>query len=159
MKILLLLLLSFPCSASNFHHIFLTTNAETKHQKNNPPLSKCGRLRANQLSTLLSYSDIARVYSTTELSAMETANPLAKKNSLPVKVFTNKLLDSLAITVMNEPKNSLIVADINTITFLVEFISKQKLVDPEYQPKNILYQISILGEEKILNIFKQPLEC
>jgi len=159
MKILFLLLLSFQCLASSPHHVYFVTNAETKHQKISPPLSNCGRLRAVQLSNLLSYSKIEHIYSTTDLSAMETANPLATKNAIPVKVFTDKLLDSLAVTVIKEPKNALIVADINTITFLVEFISKKKLVAPARQPKNILYQVTISGNDKILSIFKQPLEC
>ncbi|WP_426358838.1 histidine phosphatase family protein [Pseudocolwellia sp. HL-MZ19] len=155
----LLLMLSYQCAAANTHHIFLTTQAETEHKSINPALSQCGRLRAHQLSTLLSYSNIERVYSTTERSAMETANPLAKLNGIPVKIFTDNLLDSLAVTVMKESKNVLIVAEQEAVKFLVEFISKHKIHPPENNNHKILYQISIIDDQKMITILKQPLEC
>lgn len=163
MRLLLLLLLSFQCiandSAKSPHYIYLTTHAETQHKKINPPLSECGRLRARQLSTLLSYSNIENIYSTTGLSAMETANPIAKRYKIPVKIFTENLLNSLAIRVIKDNKNVLIVADNNTIKFLVEFISKQELSRSDKHNQHLLYQIMILNEHDILTILKQPLKC
>lgn len=159
MKLLLLFILSLPCSANHIHHIFLTTQAETKHTEINPSLSQCGRLRAQQLSTLLSYSDIERIYSTTNLSTMETVTPISKRNGVPIKIFTSKLLDSLAVTIIKEPKNTLVVADKDTIKHLVEFISQHKVQVSNYHRQNILYQITIVGDQEILTIFKQPLEC
>ncbi len=154
-----LLMFSFQCTANTFHHIYLTTQAETKHKNINPSLSNCGRLRAHQLSTLLSYSEIERIYSTTERSTMETANPLATKNGIPVKIFTEKLLDSLAVTVMQETKNVLIIADQGTIEFLVEFISDHKINTTEKNKHTILYQITITDDHQIVTALKQPLEC
>lgn len=159
MRLLFLLLLSFQSLADSPHHIFLTNQAETKHQKVDPPLSQCGRLRAQQLSTILSYSNIENVYSTTNLSAMETANPLAKKNGIPIKIFTNKLLGSLAVNIISEDKNVLIVANNKTIKFLVEFISKYEIPPSENVKQHILYQIIIIDDQEILTILKQPLEC
>ncbi|XPF92720.1 histidine phosphatase family protein [Colwellia sp. RE-S-Sl-9] len=163
MKLLLLLLLSFQCvandSAKSPHYIYLTTHAETQHKKINPPLSGCGRLRALQLSTLLSYSNIENIYSTTRLSAMETANPIARSYKIPIKIFTENLLDSLAIRVIKDDKNVLIVADSDTIKFLAEFISKQELSSSHKNNQHLLYQIMLLDEHKILTILKQPLEC
>lgn len=163
MRLLLLLLLSFQCiandSAKSPHYIYLTTHAETQHKKINPHLSECGRLRARQLSTLLSYSNIENIYSTTGLSAMETANPIAKRYKIPVKIFTENLLNSLAIRVIKDNKNVLIVADNNTIKFLVEFISKQELSRADQHNQHLLYQIMILNEHDILTILKQPLKC
>lgn len=159
MRLLFLLLFSFQSLADDPHFIFLTNQAETKHQKVNPPLSQCGRLRAQQLSTILSYSNIQNIYSTTNLSAMETANPLAKKNGIPVKIFTNKLLDSLAVNVISENKNVLIVANSKTIKFLVEFISKYEISPSEDIKQHFLYQITIIDDQEILTILKQPLEC
>jgi hypothetical protein len=159
MKFFILLLLSFQCSANNIHHIFLTTQAETKHKGIDPSLSQCGRLRAQQLSTLLSFTELERIYSTTDLSAMETANPISKSNGLPIKIFTLKLLDSLAVTVIKENKNALVVADNDTIEYLVEFISKREPEIPNHQRQNILYQITLLNNQVFLTILKQPLEC
>jgi hypothetical protein len=159
MKLLFFLLMSFQCSANNIHHIFLSAQAETKHREVNPSLSQCGRLRAQQLSTLLSYTELKRIYSTTDLSAMETANPISKTNGIPIKIFTPKLLDSLAVTVIKEHKNALVVADNDTIEYLVEFISNRKLQIPSYHRQNILYQIVLLNDQVFLTILKQPLEC
>jgi phosphohistidine phosphatase SixA len=159
MKALLLLLLSFQCLAAPTHSIFLSTHAESKHIKNDPPLSQCGRLRAQQLSTLLTYSNIENVYSTTDMRTMQTANPTAQKNNVPVKVFTTKLLDSVAITAINQNKNILIIGDNETITFLVEFISKQQLDAPKKNYQQMLYQIIMVDGQPILNVLKQPLQC
>ncbi|WP_077342724.1 histidine phosphatase family protein [Pseudocolwellia agarivorans] len=163
MRLVFLLLLSFQSVANNIdkrpHYIFLTTPAETQHKKIDPPLSQCGRLRAQHLSTLLSYSNIQSVYSTTNLSAMETANPIAKKNKIPVKIFIDNLLDSLAITVIKEDKNVLIVANNDKIRFLVEFISQQELSKSQEHNQHLLYQITLLDGHKILTVLKQPLKC
>jgi len=145
--------------AAPIHTIFIANHAETKHQKHNPSLSQCGQLRAKQLSTLLTHANIKSVYSTTDLKTMETANPTAQKNNVPVKVFTPKLLDSLAITVMSETNNVLIVADTKTIKFLVEFISKHELLPTSRNNIELLYQIMIIGDEPVLTILKQPLQC
>lgn len=159
MKVLLLFILSFQCVATPTHSIFITHHAETKHQQVNPPLSQCGRLRAKQLSTLLTHAEIKSVYSTTDLKNMETANPTAQKNNVPVKIFTPKLMGSLAITVMSEAKNVLIVADNNTIKFLIEFISKHELLPQRKNNQELLYQILIVDDQPVLTILKQPLQC
>lgn len=158
-KVILLFFISFQCLASPSHSIFITNHAETKHQKINPTLSQCGKLRAKQLSTLLTHADIQHVYSTTDLKNMETANPTAQKNNIPVKIFTPKLLDSLAITVMKEEKNVLIVADNNAIEFLIEFIAKHNIEVNHVANHKLLYQILMIKNEPVLTILKQPLEC
>lgn len=158
-KVILLFFISFQCLASPSHNIFITNHAETKHQKLNPTLSQCGKLRAKQLSTLLTHADIQHVYSTTDLKNMETANPTAQKNNIPVKIFTPKLLDSLAITVMKEEKNVLIVADNNAIEFLIEFIAKHNIEVNHVANHKLLYQILMIKNEPVLTILKQPLEC
>lgn len=154
-----LLALSLSFNAFGNHHIFLTTQAETKHTQVNPALSQCGRLRANQLSTLLSHSNIKYVYSTTDLSTMETANPIARMNGLPVKIFTPSLIDSLAVTITELTSNVLVVANDEIIKFLIEFISKNKLEINNTHNKNLLYQLTIVDKEVIINVFKHPLQC
>ena len=141
------------------HTIFLSTNAETKHIKNNPPLSQCGEHRANQLSTLLSYANIESVYSTTDMRTMQTANPTAQNNNIPVKIFTPKLRDSVAITAINSNKNILIIGDNDTISFLLEFITKQTIKVPQNNYQKMLYQITIINDQAILNVLQQPLQC
>ena len=141
------------------HSIFLSTHAETKHLKNNPPLSQCGELRAKQLSTLLSYSNIESIYSTTDMRTMQTANPTAKNYNLPVKIFTAKYLDSVAITAINSNKNILIIGDNKTIGFLIEFITKKTINFPQNNDQKMLYQIIMINDQAILNILQQPLKC
>jgi len=155
----LTLLLTLSFNAVGSHQIFLTTQAETKHIELNPPLSQCGRLRAEQLSTLLSHANIKYVYSTPEFSTMETANPIAKMKGLPVKIFTPALVGSLAITATELNNNALIVANNETIQFLIEFISKNKIELSAPHNQNLLYQLIIIKNEVVINIFKQPLQC
>lgn len=141
------------------HSIFLSTHAETKHINNNPPLSQCGELRAKQLSTLLSYSNIESVYSTTDMRTMQTANPTAQNNNIPVKIFTDKLLDSVAITAISSDKNILIIGNNDTIAFLIEFITKKTVNLPKNNYQKMLYQITMINDQAILNVLKHPLQC
>ena len=159
MRAILLFMLSFQCLASPTHSIFLSTHAEIKHKVSNPSLSKCGQLRAKQLSTLLTYSNIKGVYSTTDRRTMQTANPTAQQYNIPVKIFTTQLLDSIAITAINENNNILIVGNTDTINFLVEFITKQQVNLPSNNYQQMLYQIIMVDNQPILNVLKQPLKC
>lgn len=153
------LLCSLPSMAKESFSIYLVRHAEKQTEGENPSLTTCGLFRAKQLASLLSNANITNVYSTSYQRTMQTAQPLATLNTLPIKNYNPRYLDQLAVSLKTSQENTLIVGHSNTTPTLTALLSDQKvaaLTEDDYQ---FLYQIQFIGDQKILTLFKQPLIC
>ena len=149
---------SMLCIAQN-HTVYLVRHAEKEQAQKNPSLTRCGQVRSYQLATLLERANIESIYSTSTLRTMATANPLASQQKIVIKNYSPEKLMPLALKVSEGSKNVLIVGHSNTTPHIIEVLTGEVIEpigDKDYQE---LYQIQFVGEEAILTILKQPLEC
>ncbi len=157
--ILISLTLTLPAIAVENYSIYLVRHAEKQKDVKNPGLTRCGQKRAKQLANLLSQVNISQVYSTSYQRTRQTATPLAKANKLAIQDYSPKYLAQLAIQLQKRKQNTLVVGHSNTTPQLAELLVKEKippLSEDDYQQ---LYQIQVIGEQKLITTLTQPLVC
>ena len=155
---LILIALSPLGLSSQEFTIYLTRHAE-KQLGENPNLTECGELRAHQLSQILALENITSVYSTSYNRTLETAYPTAKLNNVSIKHYSPKLLDLLAVKLLQAKQNVLVVGHSNTTPELADFIAENPLKSIREDEFQYLYQIKVIGDTRTVSILKQPLTC
>ncbi len=139
--------------------LYLVRHAEKQQKLPNPALTQCGKLRAQQLATLLSQVNIKDIYSTHYQRTMLTAAPLAKQQNVSIKNYSPRGLAQLALQLKQRKQNALIVGHSNTTPQLAQIITDKKVAPLTEQDYQQLYQIQFINEQVILTVFKQPLIC
>ena len=159
--LLVLICLSFtlPVFAEENYSIYLVRHAEKQKDVKNPGLTNCGQKRAKQLANLLSKTNISQVYSTSYQRTRQTATPTAKVNNLAIQNYNPKYLAQLAIQLQKRKQNTLVVGHSNTTPQLAELLVKEKMSPISEDDYQQLYQIQIIGEQKIITTLTQPLIC
>ena len=100
-----------------------------------PPLSRQGAARADQLAELLARANIKALFATPTKRALQTAMPLAKELGLPVSDYDPRNVDALAAAVAAVNGPVLIVGHSNTVASLVARFGGEKppeLTEQEY---------------------------
>ena len=143
----------------NSHTLYLVRHAEKQDDSNNPPLTACGLQRANQLAMLLSQAKIKKIYSTSYLRTMATAEPLAFQQKLPIEKYSPDDLRLFAEKLKSNKQNTLVVGHSNTTAKLAEIITNQPLKDINDKEYQLLYQIHGTNNNFKLTVLKQPLSC
>ena len=155
----LLFVMSFSAFAQDSYTLYLVRHAEKQNNQKDPKLTACGRLRAQQLATLLSKAKIRAIYSTPYQRTRQTAKPLSQQENLAIKHYSPANLPQFSLHLTQLKENALIVGHSNTTPELAQLLSEQqvnKLNEKEYQA---LFQIQFIGDNKILTELKQPLLC
>lgn len=161
-KLLIVLIsLSFimPAVAEENYSIYLVRHAEKQKNVENPSLTRCGQQRAKQLASILAQVNISQVYSTRYQRTRQTATPTAKENNLAIQDYNPKYLAQLAIQLQKRKQNTLVVGHSNTTPQLAELLVKEKIAPLSEDDYQQLYQIQVIGEQKILTKLTQPLIC
>ncbi len=153
-----LLFCSFSSTANNYS-IYLVRHAEKVSNSKDPQLTTCGVLRAKQLASILSETNITQVYSTHYQRTMQTAKPLANQQKIAVKNYNPRYLEQLSLALQQKKENTVIVGHSNTTPRLVELLTKQEIEPLSEQAYQQLYQVQFIDERVILTILKQPLIC
>ncbi len=162
MKIgILLLLLSIwlPAQAEAEFTLYLVRHAEKQNTKDNPDLTQCGKVRAQQLSQILKETDLKAVYSTTYKRTMSTAYPTSKSFQVPIKNYAPNKLEQLARELKNKKKSALIVGHSNTTPELASLLTDKKISAMSEKQYQRLYQIQFINQDVILTQLTQPLRC
>jgi broad specificity phosphatase PhoE len=149
---------SFYSIADNYS-IYLVRHAEKVSGLKNPSLTFCGKLRAKQLASLLSQTNIKNVYSTHYQRTMQTAQPLANQQKIAIKNYNPKYLEQLSLKLQQHKQNTLVVGHSNTTPRLAELLTKQAITPLSEQHYQELYQIQFINDQVILTMFQQPLIC
>ena len=150
-------LFSFPSIASDKFTLYLVRHAEKQSNEKNPQLTPCGKLRANQLATLLSTANIKSIYSTSYQRTMSTAAPLSNKQKIAIKNYSSRELEEFALHLKQRKENALIVGHSNTTPLLATFLSEQETTPLSEQDYQVIYQIQYIDDKQLLTQFKQPL--
>jgi phosphohistidine phosphatase SixA len=150
---------SISSFAIDSYSIYLVRHAEKLNDKKDPSLTACGKMRAEQLASMLSKAPIEKIYSTQYKRTLQTAAPIATFRNISVNSYNPKKLKEFALQLKKNREHALVVGHSNTTPMLVELLAHQKvapLTELDYQ---YLYQIQFLDEHSTLTIFQQPLNC
>jgi len=156
---LLVVCYSLNLAAAEHYSIYLVRHAEKETSNKNPGLTPCGKVRAQHLARLLSQANISQVFSTRYQRTLQTANPLALQQKIPVQIYSSKHLEQLVILLKQRSQNSIVVGHSNTTVKMVELLTKQQvkpLTETDFQQ---LYQVQFISDQVLLTVFNQPLSC
>mgnify|MGYP005991238847 CR=1 FL=1 len=157
--LLLASLILAPAISAQEFTLYLTRHAEKQPEQKNPNLTSCGSLRAQHLAEMLSLAKIKHVYSTPYNRTLETAAPTAKALGLGIKQYSPKVLEQFAITLLKEKENALVVGHSNTTPALASFLTGEEIEMIDEKEYQLLFQITIDGDDRDITVLKQPLEC
>lgn len=142
--------------------IYLVRHAEKVIDKDNltdPPLSECGRNRAESIKRFLADINIRRIYSTDYVRTMSTARPTALSRDLDIEIYDPGDLKSMAKKLIDRGEDALVVGHSNTTSILAGLLAGEQgfaIADNVY---NQIYQVVIREESKELNIFHTAFKC
>lgn len=162
MKYSLLVALCFfvlPTFAQDSFSLYLVRHAEKQAEQNDPKLTECGKLRAEQIASILEHTQIKHVYSTPYQRTLATAAPFAKQQKLAIKQYSPAKLDQFALQLLKQKENVLVVGHSNTTPQLSALLSGLEVEDITEKQYRNLYQIQVSNSGKNLTLFTLPLTC
>ena len=139
--LLFFLSVAFTEKSQNTTTIYLVRHAEkvtTDPANKNPLLTEQGQKRAEDLAKKLKKQKISDIYSTDFQRTKLTAQPLAAKKQLTVKIYDPKQLKSFATMILQEHKGGkvLIIGHSNTVLETIEAFGVarpiKEILDNEY---------------------------
>ena len=125
-----------------------SVGATTMHA--NPPLSKQGLIRAENLVTALKNFSVDKIYATNFLRTQQTVTPLAKKYNQEIISYDYKKLSAFADELLLQKNKTIVIAGHNTTTpALVNMLIKQQkfsaLDETEY---NKIFIVTISADKE-----------
>lgn len=142
--------------------IYLVRHAEkavSSETSKDPPLSDCGKARAQYLAKSLKKKRIEAVYSTDYKRTINTAKPTAKAKSLEIEFYNPRELKQFAELLLTKKQNALVVGHSNTTPQLVGFLLKDQLESIPEDIYNRVYQIIIKAGKVSLILSDSNFEC
>jgi 2,3-bisphosphoglycerate-dependent phosphoglycerate mutase len=120
MKKIIILIFALTSCQSTFYVI---RHAEKIDNSANPPLSKLGKERANDLKKKLANKGVSVIYSTNFLRTKNTAQPLADAQGISSQMYAASPADSMRIFIEKlkqiKGKKVLVVGHSNTTKYVV----------------------------------------
>jgi len=158
LSLLALALLILPTQAQDSFSIYLVRHAEKQAVKEDPKLTECGRLRAEQIASMLAQTNIKHVYSTPYQRTMATAAPFADQQQLTIKQYSPAKLSAFSQQLLEQKENALVVGHSNTTPQLAALLSEVDVAEITEKQYRNLYQIQV-SSSKTLTLLTQPLTC
>jgi broad specificity phosphatase PhoE len=121
----------FPASAAPPLTVFLVRHAEKETNVADPPLTKAGRERAEDLAGVLADAGLTAIFTSEYERTRETAAPIAKRSGLTPTVVPAKDLDTLLSKVRALPPGArvLIVGHSDTVPALAHRLTGADVAD------------------------------
>jgi len=154
-----LLLFVLPTQAADSFSIYLIRHAEKQVGGEDPGLTPCGELRAEQIAKLLEHTEIKHIYSTAYQRTMATAKPFAQQQKLPIKQYSPAKLAEFKQQLLTQKEHALVVGHSNTTPQLTALLSDLDVADITEKQYRNLYQIQVSDSGKTLTLFTLPLTC
>lgn len=146
------LALLLPCAAmAQPGMIYLVRHGEKAVGKD-PELTAQGRLRAQNIATLLHRAGIQAIFSTPTVRTLQTAQPLAQRLKLPVQQYAAETPKALVEKVKSLRGAVLVVGHSNTLSELVTLFGGApgtEIADDEYDR---LYQLINGADGKVTTV-------
>ncbi len=141
--------------------LYLVRHAEknTAQSTDDPALTPCGELRAQNLAVILKNAEITAVYSTNYKRTQQTTKPTANAQKLETIAYDPRNLDQIAMLVLETKKNALIVGHSTTTPELAGMLTGKKLEAMDEHIYNRLYKVVITDTRKTVEILEIGFDC
>jgi broad specificity phosphatase PhoE len=142
--------------------VYLVRHAEKELSADNPkdpPLTKCGELRAESLSTFFEAIDLDVIYSTEYLRTKGTAQPVAQKKEKEVEYYDPQQLDDFAKLLIKNKQDVLVVGHSNTTPVLAGLLVGEALTPFDESIYNRIYQVVLYKEKGRLHVIHTGFIC
>jgi phosphohistidine phosphatase SixA len=159
------ILISKPSLANDgdgIYSIFLIRHAEkgkSYDAPNNPPLTECGKLRAESLPTFFQDIEFKNIYSTNSIRTNDTANPTAKSQNLAIEVYDRYRVDELLKILLERKQDALVVGHRSTTPLVVSLLTDQRLDTIGDDIYDRVYQVVKSGTSSRIYILHQTFTC
>jgi broad specificity phosphatase PhoE len=146
---------------ADFYTIYLVRHAEKdlSQESRDPPLTACGKLRANHIARQLQGVALDSIYSTHYQRTQGTAAPTAARQQLSITDYHPDQLAPLAKSLQQAGENTLVVGHSNTtnvVAGLLAGVTIEELDETEYDR---LYQVTMIGNQAQLQLLHQGFDC
>lgn len=164
--IFLILLLNLSCTSekgdNSVFTIYLVRHAEkaiSPENPRNPPLTSCGSNRAESLSKYFELIDLEAIHSSEYIRTESTARPTADMKDLEVQLYDPGNLHEMAEKLLDQKQSALVVGHSNTTPILAGLLSGKDLLALDESIYDRIYQVTISGKTKKLQVFQSAFEC
>jgi len=148
-------LLALQLSANT---VYLVRHAEKQDDSKDPPLSECGRARAQALADYFANIPLAAVYATPYQRTRQTATAVAAAKQLSVTDYDPRESGQLVALLTAQTLPVLVVGHSNTVPQLVKLLSGIEMAALTEQDYNLLYRVE-LGPQPGVTLKRQRFEC
>lgn len=138
--------------------VYLVRHAEKQGDSKDPPLSECGRARAQALADYFANIPLAAVYATPYQRTRQTAAAVAGHKQLPVNNYDPRQPEQLQQLLLKHTQPVLVVGHSNTVPQLVSLLSGIDMAALTEQEYSLLYQLQ-LGEQSSVTLKRQAFIC
>jgi broad specificity phosphatase PhoE len=156
---LLLILPSLALAHSDMFTVYLVRHAEKQSESNDPPLTECGKQRAESLARLLSSVKLEHVYSSDYKRTLNTAAPVAKTQNLEVELYDPGHLQQIKTTLLDDQQDALVVGHGNTTAVLAGMLATEALEETEYSSYDRIYQVVISDNSGRVHLLHDLFQC
>jgi len=132
--------------------VYLVRHGEKSTVGKDPELTEQGRLRAQNIATLLHRAGIQAIFSTPTVRTLQTAQPLAERLKLPVQQYAPNAPQALVEKVKALRGPVLVVGHSNTLSELVTLFGgapDAEIADEEYDR---VYQLINRADGKVTTV-------
>ncbi|QIZ75719.1 SixA phosphatase family protein [Ferrimonas lipolytica] len=160
---LLLVATAAQSQANNSFELFLVRHAETNKQSpddSDPPLHRCGVIRANNLQQAMASAQINAVYSSDYQRTQATAAPTANSLGLTIQSYDPRQLAQFAQVLLSLRQNALVVGHSNTTPALARLLTTEAVAPIGEDQFNQLYKVTVSGASiQLEQLQQQQLHC
>lgn len=142
--------------------IYLVRHAEkdlSAGTPTDPPLTACGKERAQNLSAFLQEVSLHAIYSTDYSRTQSTAMPTAIDKKLEIQEYNANDLDAFAKVLIDAKQNVLVVGHSNTTAVLAGFLVGEELESFSESIYNRIYQVTMYKKCGKLQLFHTAFTC
>ena len=142
--------------------IYLVRHAEkdlSSNQFTNPPLTPCGKGRAEHLSDFLSSVHLDAIYSTDFTRTKNTASPTAISKGLGIQDYNSKNLEEFSTLLMSRKQDVLVVGHSNTTGVLAGLLVGENIGEFDLDIYNRVYQVVVYEESGRLHLLHTAYSC
>lgn len=163
--VLMLTGIAAAAHAGEDNHIFsvyLVRHAEkgsASADPDDPPLSACGRMRAESLAVMLRDTGLEHVYSTPYARTRMTARPIASSHRLEIETYDPHELEAFSDALLAQKKNALVVGHSNTTAVLAGLLAQNSGEAFDEDEYDRLYLVTAQGADRQMILLHQAFTC
>jgi broad specificity phosphatase PhoE len=124
-----------------------------------PPLTKCGEQRSENLSAFLKDVELDAIYSTNYTRTKNTALPTSISKNMVIKQYDAQDLESFSKFLIKKKQNALVVGHSNTTGVLAGLLVGQEIGAFDLNIYNRIYQVVIYKNQGRLHLLNTVFDC